>query len=66
MRFEFTSIELRHSFEAAYAGSAHGNHPAAARLASSYSLHQLGRDLHPFAVQLQLREIFRFNRPKRA
>ena len=59
-------MERRHPFEAAHAGGAHSNHPPVALAAGGNGLHQRLTHLHPFAVQLQLAEVFGFHRPKRA
>ena len=63
---QLPAMERRHPFEAAHAGGAHSNHSPAALAAGGNGLHQGLTHLHPFAVQLQLAEVFGFDRPKRA
>jgi len=59
---QHAAMQLGHRLKAAHAGGAHGDHPAAARPASLNGGHQLGGHLNPFAVQLQLAEVFGLDR----
>ena len=63
---ELAAVEGRHRLEAAHAGGADGNHTATPGPAGSHRRHQGWGHLHPFAVELQLAEVFRFHRAEGA
>ena len=63
---QLAPVQLGHRLQAAHRSGADGDHPAAPRPAGRHRRHQLGRHLHPLAVQLQLAQVFGFHRPEGA